>query len=85
MPDKENLREQIAAVQHDIWSEWMHYLFSVSKQQNDGSFLIPSDKVARWQRQLTTPYKALTEQEQESDRAQADKILRLFKCGEEQK
>jgi hypothetical protein len=53
----------------------MRHLFSVSTMNEDGSVTIPADKVARWQRQIETPYAELTDKEKDSDRDQADKIL----------
>lgn len=71
-------REKIAAVQHEIWSHWMKYLFSVSVKNEDGSYIIPAAKVERWQRQMATPYEALTDREKESDQDQADKVLAVL-------
>lgn len=73
------LREQIAGVQHEIWSHWMQYLFSVSHANPDGSFTIPADKVRHWHRQMNTPYLKLSESEKDSDREQADKILEIIR------
>lgn len=72
------LREKIAAVQHEIWAHWMRYLFSVSIKNEDGSCTIPVEKVQRWMRQLDTPYDALTDKEQSSDREQAEKVLAIW-------
>lgn len=73
------LREELSAVQHEIWTNWMKYLFSVSTSNPDGTYTIPSDKVKRWIGQMNTPYSGLTEDEKESDREQADKILEILK------
>ena len=73
------LREKLAAAQHEIWINWMEYLFSVSISDPDGTCTIPADKVARWVRQMNTPYSELTEDEKDSDREQADKILSVIK------
>ncbi len=73
------LREKLAANQHEIWASWMEYLFSVSASNNDGTCMIPANKVARWVRQMNTPYSELTEDEKESDREQADKVLETLK------
>lgn len=69
------MREAISSVQHDIWSQWMKHLFSVSVENEDGSVTIPAEKVIRWQRQMNTSYWDLTEKERESDRSQADKVI----------
>lgn len=72
------LHEKLAETQHEIWASWMKYLFSVSIQNEDGSCMIPADKVIRWKRQIKTPYSELSEQEKDSDREQADKVAIVF-------
>lgn len=67
--------ERMAEVSHDIWADWMRYLFEVSRLRADGSCLIPADKVSRWKRQMDTQYTDLSEQEQDTDREVARKIL----------
>ena len=71
----EEYRERIAAVQHEIWSHWMRYLFSVCPPDSFGNGIIPAEKAQRWQRQMNTDYANLTDKERESDRDQADKVL----------
>lgn len=72
------MREYIAEVQHEIWSHWMRYLFSACNDGINGTF-IPTHKVERWKRQMNTPYKFLSEEEKESDREQADKVLNIIR------
>ena len=72
------MREEIAAVQHAIWSHWMKYLFSVS-DTDSGCETIPADEANRWKRQVNTPYSELKEKEKESDRDQADKVIAVLK------
>lgn len=74
----DSLREKIAAVQHEIWSHWMRYLFTVTIATKAGEE-IPLSYVARWERQMETVYKDLTEKEKESDRHQADKVLEVIR------
>lgn len=71
--------ESLASAQHEIWSHWMTYLFSVASRNEDGSFIISEEKARRWHRQMTTPYPELTETEKDSDRDQALKIISLIK------
>ena len=71
----DELREQLADEQHAIWSHWMGYMFACGTHMPDGTWVMPADKARRWQRQMETPYTALTDKERESDRHQADKIL----------
>lgn len=72
------LVDQIASVQHDIWSHWMQYLFKVATPNADGSATIPADKVIRWQKQMQQRYEELSERERESDMEQAQKIMALL-------
>ena len=75
------LREQLADVQHEIWSHWMHYMFTQGTYA-DGAWTMPADKVERWFAcQMATPYSGLTWKEQESDRHQADKVLIVLQPG----
>jgi len=71
------IHEKIAKAQHEIWAHWMKYLFSNCDVYN-GIHVIHCDKVRRWKRQMKTPYDKLTEAEKESDREQADKILKIL-------
>lgn len=70
--------EHLAAIAHELWSDWMKYLFSQSVHNADGTVTIPKCSVERWKRQMNTPYAALPENEKESDRIEAQKYL----CGE---
>lgn len=73
------LRELLAEYAHKAWSGWMNYLFSkCGKFNSDGSFTIFKDSVDRWLRQANTPYHALPEEEKDSDRIEADKMIRLM-------
>lgn len=67
--------EALADYAHASWSGWMKYLFSKSIPTADGSVVIPKELVARWERQMNTPYQSLPENEKKSDRDEAEKIL----------
>lgn len=71
----EELIEELADVQHAIWSHWMKYLFQVSHRNADGSVTIHADNVARWKRQMATDYVDLNEREKDSERSQAHKVM----------
>jgi hypothetical protein len=79
-------REAIAAFAHEQWVHWMTYLFSHGDHIGDGetitleegSFIIPARLVRRWQQQMEAPYDELLEEEKDSDRAQADKFIRML-------
>jgi hypothetical protein len=76
------LRESLAAYAHDAWAGWMIYLFAQSDLNPDGTVTIPAWAVERWARQVTTRYADLPESEKESDRAEADKMLALWRYRE---
>jgi len=71
----DEIREALAAIQHEIWAHWMRYLFSKTLPTMDDDEMIASEHAERWRRQMETPYDELSEQEKESDRDQADKIM----------
>lgn len=67
--------DRIAAIQHEIWSNWMKHLFEVSIQNEDGSVTIPASRVNRWKRQMQTNYADLSDSERDSDIEQAIKVI----------
>ena len=75
--EEKEIRELLAEVSHEIWGHWMKYLFSISKMVPGGT-LIPFTSEQHGKRQLNTPYTGLTEREKDSDREQADKIIKVF-------
>lgn len=78
-----SVREKLAEYAHTAWSGWMVYLFE--KCEGGGTVdgvepipvVIPGWAVERWQRQMNTPYADLPENEKESDRAEADRMLAI--------
>jgi len=69
------LTERLAEIEHNRWRHWQRYLHGQCNRGGDGALTIPSDLVARWERQIATPYESLTEKEKESDREQVRKYL----------
>jgi hypothetical protein len=74
--------ERLANYAHKSWSEWMKYLFSKSCHYTDGTVVIPKELVTRWTRQIKTDYPELPEDEKQSDRDEACKILQALKHGQ---
>jgi hypothetical protein len=72
-----DLLEPLAAIEHARWSHWQRYMHSKCVPQ-DGALVIPAELVQRWERQLNTPYAALTDKERESDREQVRVYLPLI-------
>ena len=71
-------REILADLAHERWSHWMAYLFRNSVKTRSGVVVIPSSKVERWERQARTKYFDLPENEKESDRREADRIIKAL-------
>lgn len=71
------IRELLADYAHEAWSGWMRYLFEKTETLPDGSVILPKWAVERWTRQMNTPYPKLPEEEKESDRKEADKMMLL--------
>ncbi len=76
--DDLNMREQLAAIEHERWADWQRYLHSLCTKNADGSLTIPADRVGWWERQIATPYDELTEREKDSDREQVDRYWHLI-------
>ena len=72
------MREPLAEYAHSSWSGWMHYMFSKSTMNDDGSITIPKESAERWTRHMHTKYKDLPESEKKSDRAEADKMISIM-------
>lgn len=72
------LREQFAALCHEQWSDWMRWLFKASVLMGDGTVEIPRPLVERWLRQVDTDYANLPDDEQVSDRNEADRFIRIL-------
>ena len=73
-----NLREQLAALEHERWSRWQRWMNDQCVSNEDGSLTIPAALVERWERQIATPYERLTEREKDADREQVDRYWPLI-------
>jgi len=74
------LREKLAALAHEQWSDWMKYMFKKGVLYDpDGTWTMPAWAVERWMRQMKTPYAELPEEEKENDRAEANRALAVLK------
>jgi hypothetical protein len=75
---REQLIEELAAIEHERWAHWQTYLHQQCRRNADGSLLIPADLVARWDAQIATPYAKLSEAEKNSDREQVLRYLPII-------
>lgn len=76
--EKDTMKERLAEFAHKQWSSWMEYLFSKCSMNQNGTATIPAWAVERWQRQMKTLYSNLSENEKDSDRAEADRVLAII-------
>lgn len=74
----EELIEELADVQHGLWSNWMGHVFNRAHRNEDGSVTIPAHLVALWKSQMATDYADLSERDKEGDRHQAHEIMSVL-------
>lgn len=83
------LRERLAALAHEQWSGWMRYMFGdcdsgACRAVAGADGEAPKPKIdhteyrQRWMRQMATAYDDLPEDEKESDREEADRVLAVL-------
>jgi len=64
-----NLLERLASLEHEQWAHWTRYMLNNLNKEN----------IQRWRRQIETPYDQLSEDEKESDRRWARRVIALLK------
>jgi hypothetical protein len=67
-PLRDRLVEALAEWDHRAWAGWTAYMLDRLTPEN----------IARWRRQIETPYAELSEAEKESDRKEARKIVAVI-------
>ena len=65
------LREKLAALEHEQWINWTAYFLKKAHVLSD-------EDDRRWRKQMRTEYKDLSEKEKDSDRVWADKVLKTI-------
>ncbi len=68
-PDRAQLREQLADLEHQQWMAWTQHLAATET--------LTTARLARWQAQWQ-PYPALSDAAKEKDRVFADRVLALL-------
>lgn len=80
----DELKEKLAAIEHERWSDWQKYMQSLAKADwtPDGEtiFTYTVDQFARWNKQIETPYSQLSRKEQLSDLEQVDRYWPLVEA-----
>lgn len=75
---KQNFIESGANLEHIRWAGWQKYMHSKLIIHKSGLVEMPEALFKRWERQIKTSYKDLSEQEKESDRKEARTYLPLL-------
>ena len=78
------LLEELARYAHEAWSRWMKHIWKLYPPFINDRFdcvIIEGESRERWDRQMNTPYADLTEDEKESDRKEARRILAITREG----
>ena len=79
----DSLRERFAAQAHEAWAGWMRHFLNKCKRHPLGPYedilFVPVGYIDALVRQMSTPYSDLSEEEKESDRAEADKYLNIWR------
>ncbi len=78
MTKEEEIIEIMAEVEHIRWASWQKHLHSKCVDVKGPDIVIPREWFDRWQRQIETSYKDLSESEKESDRREARKTLKAL-------
>ena len=74
---KSKLFEKLAAIEHIRWADWQKWCHKILRENCPSPEL---EKVLeRWDRQIKTPYKDLSEKEKDSDREQVMRYWDLTK------
>ena len=72
------LREKLAAIEHERWADWQKWCHKVLRENNPPPE--QGDILERWDRQIETPYAELSEREKNSDREQVDRYWQLIEA-----
>lgn len=75
--EKDAKIEALAEYAHKAWSGWVGYMFEKGSLSFTGELVIPKEFAIRWNRQMSTAYKDLPENEKESDREEARAMLEI--------
>ena len=67
--------DRLAEIEHERWAHWQRYVHDSCRKEADGSLVIPAELVQRWERQITTPYSELSQDERNSDIEQVEHYL----------
>lgn len=70
------LIEKLADIEHQRWADWQEWCHKVLRENNPSPEI--GDVLERWDRQIETPYRELSELEKQSDRDQVKRYWPLI-------
>jgi metal-dependent hydrolase (beta-lactamase superfamily II) len=75
----QDLREKLAAFEHERWAKWQNYLHSFLVWNNDiEAWVLSHEKKDHWQGLTRTPFNMLSEEQKQSDRKEVDQYWPLI-------
>jgi hypothetical protein len=77
----DKILEAVSEQCHKQWSGWTEHFLSKTKECCSEHISMDVTWIDRWRKQIATPYADLTEEEKESDRREARKILEAIGNG----
>lgn len=78
---KDELREKLAAIEHERWADWQRYLHGTTYEFDANGkhhYAIPPMLFKNWERQINTPYSELSDVEKVADMQQVDRYWPLI-------
>lgn len=71
---EDELREQLAAIEHERWGNWQEWVHTLYEDNND----MFETYIERWKKQIATPYAELSDDEKAADMIQVDRYWPLI-------
>ncbi|HXI18066.1 MAG TPA: hypothetical protein VNM48_17010 [Chloroflexota bacterium] len=72
------LRERLAAIEHQQWVDWQRYFHSKCQRNPDGSLTVPAGYVTALDRLIDTSYQQLPEDQKQNDRKEVGRYWPLI-------
>lgn len=81
---KSKLFEKLADIEHQRWASWQHYCHATLRKELHGVLDPKADEaleriLARWDKQIATSYKQLSEEDKDKDREQVMRYWHLVR------
>jgi hypothetical protein len=83
-PETAMLREQLAAIEHQRWADWMAYFLGKLDRLDDGRLAIPTEYEDALRGLIEAPYADLSEEMKDADRREVERywaVIEQFVSG----